>query len=136
MSDATDTDTEDNEGLESTNIKDISKKSAQIVLMCYFNVNSTRALGVKEHLLPLGKKVGVKCRSLGKYDMIVSLARKLIKDSLITVAEKSNYRNLKREQISANNLHSPVAKSPSSNTSSDGEGGGDTDIINDGDSNA
>ena len=93
-------DDDEDEGTESSDINDMSAKSAEVVIVEFFNVQSIHFLTVRKHLLPLGKGLNVKTRSLGKYDLLLPLAKALFKNG--HVAQKGddiNYRNIKRNQI-------------------------------------
>ena len=54
----------------------------------------------RKHLLPLGKGLNVKTRSLGKYDLLLPLAKALFKNGHVSKKEDNiNYKNIKRNQI-------------------------------------
>jgi len=74
----------------SSSILDMSRQSALSVILEAFAVNSIRDLSVKQHLLPLGKLLSVKCRGLGKYQMIIPLAQKLITKKYVIFVEGQN----------------------------------------------
>ena len=40
-------------------------------------------LTLRKHLLPLGKALSVKCRSLGKYQLLIPLAKALVKAGML-----------------------------------------------------
>ena len=57
---------DDEEEEPGDDIKDMSPQSAEICIVKAFNVHSIHFLTFKKYLLPLGKALSVKCRSLGK----------------------------------------------------------------------
>lgn len=64
------------------------------------NVHSIRFLTVRKHLLPLGKALSVKCRSLGKYQLLILLAKALVKAGHIAIEGSNiNYQNLTRTEV-------------------------------------
>lgn len=83
------------------------------IILTAFGVNSLRELGVRHHLLPLGKQLNVKCRSMSKYDMLVPLAKKLVELEHIHVNTHVNYRDLKRDDVTAViSAHDLLKRSP------------------------
>lgn len=79
---------------------DMSSKSARAIILVIFRVQMLQYLTVRNHLLPLGKVLKVKCRSQGKYDMIISLAKALVSGNHVEIlAEQLNYKNVLRKQV-------------------------------------
>ena len=75
--------------------------SAEVCIMEMFNVMSVHYLTVRKHLLPLGKALNVKCRGLGKYQLLIPLAKALVNGGHINIEGSNiNYRSLKRSQVS------------------------------------
>ncbi|RUA06775.1 MAG: hypothetical protein DSY43_01260 [Gammaproteobacteria bacterium] len=110
----------------SLDLNDLNFNSSKVVMMTYFQVSSIRELGVKKHLLPLGKELCTKCRSFGKYEIIVKLSKMLIEKSYVIVTQGSNFLNLKRDDV----MLSVIAPSPTSSCSSDvGEILSDVDTV-------
>ena len=56
---------------------------------------------MRNHFLPLGKSLHVKCRSLGKYEMILPLAKALIAAGHVEIETGGdvNYRNVLRKDV-------------------------------------
>ena len=110
-------DDDEDEGTESSDINDMSAKSAEVVIVEFFNVQSIHFPTVRKHLLPLGKGLNVKTRSLGKYDLLLPLAKALFKNG--HVAQKGddiNYRNIKRNQIKVvTNVNSLISSKSDNN---------------------
>ena len=78
----------------------MSSQFAEICIVKAFNVHSIHFLTVRKHLLPLGKALSVKCRSLGKYQLLIPLAKALVKAGHIAIEGSDiNYRNLKRTEV-------------------------------------
>lgn len=77
-----------------------SQSSAEICTVKVINVHSIRFLTVRKHLLPLGKALSVKCRSLGKYQLLILLAKALVKAGHIAFEGSDiNYQNLTRTEV-------------------------------------
>ena len=88
----------------SSKLDDITTKSAAIVVLTFLGVNSMQDVTVVKHLYPLAKKLTVKYRSLGKYQLSVKIAKALISQGYIEVKSPAaggdiNFLNLKRENI-------------------------------------
>ena len=78
----------------------MSLQSAKIYTVKVFNVHLIHFLTVKKHLLTLGKASSVKCRNLGKYQLLIPLAKALVKAAHIgNKGSDINYRNLKRTEV-------------------------------------
>lgn len=58
---------DDEEQEPSNNVEDMSARSAETILLVFFETLSIHCLTVKKHLLPLGKALNVKGGSIGKY---------------------------------------------------------------------
>ena len=76
-------------------------KSARCIMLATFKVLSLQHLTVRNHLLPLGKVLKVKCRSQGKYEMIAPLAKALIDAHHVEIESEGpiNYKNILRKQV-------------------------------------
>ena len=61
----------------SSSVADISPKSAKIAVVTAFQSNCLQDLSLKAHIIPLAKKLGVRHRSKGKYELMVPLAKEL-----------------------------------------------------------
>ena len=88
----------------SSSLDDITIKSAAIVVITFLGVNSMQDVTVVKHLYPLAKKLTVKHRSLGKYQLSVKIAKALISQGYIEVKSpveggEVNFLNLKREDV-------------------------------------
>ena len=86
----------------SSNIEDMSAKSAETIILVFFGVVSIHFLTVKKHSLPLGKALNVKCRSKGKYQILLPLAKVLVKDGHVKIDAgdpEINYRNITRREV-------------------------------------
>ena len=91
---------DDEEDEPSYDTKDMSSQSAEIFIVKVFNVLSIHFLTVTKHLLPVGKALSVKCRSLGKYHLLIPLAKALVKvDHIAIECSDINYQNHKRSQV-------------------------------------
>ena len=84
-----------------------------------FNAASLQDLGVKTHLIPIAKRLGVKFRSLGKRALLIPIARQLFEQGFLKVecAEVADYKHLKRSQISVCKPISNLSPSSSSGSS-------------------
>ena len=69
----------------SSSLDDITTKSAAVVVLTFLEVNSMQDVTVVKHLYPLAKKLTVKYRSLGKYQLSVKIAKALISQGYIEV---------------------------------------------------
>lgn len=78
----TDSDT-DHEETPSDSPEDINPQSAKIAVLVALQANSLQDLGVKTHLEPVAKKLGVRYRSLGKRDMLLPIARVLFQQGFL-----------------------------------------------------
>ena len=85
----------------SDDIADMNLKSARCIMLATFKVLSLQHLTVRNHLLPLGKVLKVKCRSQGKYEMIAPLAKALIDAHHVEIESEGpiNYKNILRKQV-------------------------------------
>jgi len=86
----------------SSNIEDMSAKSAEPIILVFFGVVSVHYLTVKKYLITLGKALQVNCRSMGKYQILKPLAKGLVKDGHVKInVEDSdiNYRDKTRRQV-------------------------------------
>ena len=82
----------------STDISDMTEKSAKKIILTAFNVCDLQSLTMKKHLVPLSKVVNVKHWLKGKYQLLLPLAKKLVEAGHIKINvddDKVNYRNLK-----------------------------------------
>ncbi|KAJ7375838.1 hypothetical protein OS493_038503 [Desmophyllum pertusum] len=100
--DSSDSDTDtDHDESPSTSLEDMSLQSAKIAALVAFNATCLQDLGVKTHLIPLAKKLGVKHRSLGKRAMLLPIANQLFKQGYLEVkCSVVDYKRLKRPEIS------------------------------------
>ena len=69
---------------------------------------------------PLGKILNVKCRSLGKYQLLVPLAKALVDNGHVSVSgDPINFRNLERNQINViSDFNNLISKNKSSQSGS------------------
>ena len=67
---------DDEEDEPSTDINDMSARLAEVVILKSFSVLTIQFLTVRKHLLQLGKALNIKCRSLGKYQLLISVVAK------------------------------------------------------------
>ena len=75
-------------------------KSARSIMLATFKVLSLQHLTVRNHLLPLGKVLKVKCRSQGKYEMVIPLAKALIDAHHVEIQSEGLINlNILRKQI-------------------------------------
>ena len=106
-----------------TAVENINKGSAMLVVLVALRVNSIHNITLKGHLIHLAKKVGVKTRALGKYEMMVPLAIQLIKKNWVVSVDRDfelNFSNIKRHQIrfvslACNEPRASISPSPSDN---------------------
>lgn len=72
-------------------------------MLCYFDTVSMRNIVVTKQLQPLAKRLNVKYRSLGKYEICVPLAKALILQGFVEVkaepGQQINYRCLKGSNV-------------------------------------
>jgi len=72
---------------------------SSLLVVKAFNVHSIHFLTVRKHLLPLGKALTVKCRRLEEYQLLIPLAKALVKAGHIAVEGSGiNYWNLKEQR--------------------------------------
>ena len=94
---------EDEELEPSSSVEDMSAKSAETIILVFFETVSIHFLTVKKHFLPLGKALNVKCRSLGKYQLLLPLAKALVKAGHVKIevedSSEVNYRDVSRKQV-------------------------------------
>ena len=94
---------EDEELEPSSSVEDMSAKSAETIILVFFETVSIHFLMVKKHFLPLGKALNVKCRSLGKYQLLLPLAKALVKAGHVKIevedGSEVNYRDVSRKQV-------------------------------------
>ncbi|KAL9972462.1 hypothetical protein ACROYT_G015576 [Oculina patagonica] len=99
LSSPTEDDEEDNSPTPSSDIDDISAHSAEVVVLKAFDALSIHFLTVKKHFYPLGKVLKVKCRSIGKYQLVVPLAKALITKGHVDIEGDVNYKKLEKSQV-------------------------------------
>jgi len=91
---------DDEEQEPSSNVEDMSARSAETILLVLFETPSIHFLTVKKHLLPLGKALNVKCRWKGKYQLLVSLAKALVMAGHVKIkVDDVNHREVSRKQV-------------------------------------
>ena len=94
----------DDEELEpSSNVEDMSASSAETIILVFFETLSIHFLTVKKHFLPLGKALNVKCRSMGKYQLLLPLVKALVMAGHVNIeagdGSEVNYREVSRKQV-------------------------------------
>ena len=94
----------DDEELEpSSNVEDMSARSAKTIILVFFETLSIHFLTVKKHFLPLSKALNVKCRSMGKHQLLLPLAKTLVMAGHVKTEVQDgpevNYRELSRKQV-------------------------------------
>ncbi|CAH3171778.1 unnamed protein product, partial [Porites evermanni] len=67
----------------SSSVADISPKSAKIAVVTAFQGNCLQDLTLKAHIILLAKKLGVRHRSKGKYELIEPLAKELFNQGYV-----------------------------------------------------
>ena len=81
----------------------MSARSAETIILVFFDTLSIHFLTVKKHFLPLGKALNVKCRSLGKYQLLIPLAKALVMAGHVKIevddGSEVNYREVSRKQV-------------------------------------
>lgn len=81
----------------------MSAKSAETIIIVFFKTVSIHFLTVKNHFLPLGKALNVKCRSMGKYQLLLPLAKALVMAGYVKIevedGSELNYREVSRKQV-------------------------------------
>lgn len=115
---------------QSSSLKDITTQSAIVVLLAFFGVNSMQHIAVTEDLHPLAKKLKIKYRALGKYQMAVKIAEGLITQGYVDVQSsdgKVNFIHLKRQNIVVKKQFECVDSKNQSKP--DDDIGGDTDSV-------
>ena len=118
---------------QSSSLKDITTQSAIVVLLAFFGVNSMQHIAVTKDLHPLAKKLNIKYRALGKYQMAVKIAEGLITQGYVDVQSsdgKVNFIRLKRQNIVVKKQFECVDSTVNKNQSKpDDDIGGDTDSV-------
>lgn len=111
---------DDDEEPPSPHLKDLSPRSAELIILKIFNAVSIHFLTIKHHMWPLGKILNVKCRSLGKYQLLVPLAKPLVDNGHVSVSgDPINFRNLERNQINViSDFNNLISKNKSSQSGS------------------
>ena len=98
----------------------MTARSAEAIIAAAFSIVSIHFLTVRQHLLPLGKKLHVKCRSLGKYQLLMPLAKALVTSGHVKIEVANsdiNYKHVLRKQVKRiTDIKSFI--SPNSDTSS------------------
>ena len=94
----------DDEELEpSSNVQDMSARSAETIILVFFETLSIHFSTVKKHFLPLGKALNIKCRSLRKYQLLIPLAKALVMAGHVKIEVEDgcevNYREVSRKQV-------------------------------------
>lgn len=119
----TDSDT-DHEETPSASPEDINPQSAKIAVLVALQANSLQDLGIKTHLVPVAKKLGVRHRSLGKRDMLLPIARVLFQQGFLKAScSEVDFKRLKMQNISVCKPvfdFSPSSPASSSDMSSEG----------------
>ena len=115
----------------SSSLDDITTKSAAVVVLTFLGVNSMQDVTVVKHRYPLAKKLTVKYRSLGKYQLSVKIAKALISQGYIEVKSpvegvEVNFLNLKREDSVCKKKDQVKSNDPDQEESDDN---GDTNSI-------
>ena len=79
----------------------MSLKSARSIMLATFKVLSLRHLTVRYHLLPLGKVLKIKCRSQGKYEMLIPFVKALIDAHHVEIQSQglTNFKNILPKQV-------------------------------------
>ena len=108
----------DHESSPSNSLQDLSQQSAKVATLVSFNAACLQDLGVKTHLIPIAKRLGVKFRSLGKRALLIPIARQLFEQGFLKVeCADVDYKHLKRSQISVCKPISNLSLSSSSGSS-------------------
>ncbi|PFX25303.1 hypothetical protein AWC38_SpisGene10087 [Stylophora pistillata] len=94
----------DYEELEpSSSVEDMSAGSAETIILIFFETLSIHLLIVKKHFLPFGKALNAKCRSMGKYQLLLPLAKTLVMAGHVKIevedGSEVNYREVSRKQV-------------------------------------
>ena len=115
---------EDEELEPSSSVEDMSAKSAETIILVFFETVSIHFLTVKKHFLPLGKALNVKCRSLGKYQLLLPLAKALVKAGHVKIevedSSEVNYRDMSRKQVKKCAVIESLSKTTQSESMSPG----------------
>jgi len=82
-------------------VADISPKSAKIAVVTAFQSNFLQDLSLKAHIILLAKKLRVRHRSTGKYDLMVPLAKELFNQGYVKSQDDGhvNFKKLKRNML-------------------------------------
>ena len=85
----------------SSSVADISPKSAKIAVVTAFQGNCLQDLSLKAHIIPLAKKLGVRHRSKGKYELMEPLAKELFNQGYVKSQDDGdvNLKKLKRNML-------------------------------------
>ena len=113
----------DDEELEpSSNVQDMSARSAETIILVFFETLSFHFLTVKKHFLPLGKALNVKCRSLGKYQLLIPLAKALVMAGHVKIevedGSEVNYRESRKQVKKCADRESLLSKNTQSESES------------------
>ena len=84
----------------SSDIKQLSPYSSQLLLTKFFNVARFRNLSYKKDLCAVAKKISLKARGVGKYELANKLANALVEKGFVKFVDSGNIACLKREEIS------------------------------------
>ena len=82
----------------SSSLADISPKNAKIAVVTAFQSNCLQDLSLKAHIVPLAKKLGVRHRSKGKYELMVPLTKEVFNQGYLKSQgdRDVNFKILKR----------------------------------------
>lgn len=80
-------------------MQDISDHGAQFVCAVPFGVTSFRNSSAKKHLAPVAKRLQVKFRGHGKYELANRVAIALVEKGFVKIQPPFNYKDLERETI-------------------------------------
>jgi len=78
-------------------VQDISDYGAQFVCAVRFGVTSFRNLSIKKHLAPVAKRLQVKSRGHGKYELANRVAIALVEKGFVKIQPPFNYKDLERK---------------------------------------
>ena len=80
---------------------DISPKSAKIAVVTAFQSICLQDLSLKAHIIPLAKKLGLRHRSKGKYELMEPLAKELFNQGYVKSQDDGdvNLKKLKRNML-------------------------------------
>ena len=111
----------------SSDVNEMSGYSSQLLLTVFLNASRFRNLSYKKDLCPVAKRLNVKARGLGKYQLANKLATALVEKQFVQLKVEANLKCLKREELAVLKSldHNDIPSDTCSRESSDDPGSDD-----------